>query len=474
MVSIAPAARAHLELARIKALLFESPSFDAAERERLASLAGADIEPAIAAELFYQCFREARYRLDHYAAKALHNRLRALVPSLPETAPRIRALARCAMVTAVYDDWPRGIAEFEDTIRAGTAARAYDAVLEVVMPVMNTMAGAGRFAESIAFGQFAMELPGGSLRNKAALAPDYAMALYDGGRAKEAVAVISAAASVVPLLGSHERELFVAKQINLETKLGLVEHARSLIAEFADAKETGPFLQLAIGHFHEQHGDPQLATRALEADFESPVRAHPVNVRYASLALARIALRTDDTALMERALRRLRKLRGSGDVNDACLAWCEAYAMIMAGTLEAALPLLRDAARAPLPVIESARVLFEIGKVTARPEDFTLAMERFKSVDCNYMIERVRAVANEKGVTFGKSRTAASSATKLTDRQRTIALMVSSGKTNTEIAKALNISRRTADHHVDHIRDKLGVRSRVEIAVAVANGAAFN
>ena len=52
--------------------------------------------------------------------------------------------------------------------------------------------------------------------------------------------------------------------------------------------------------------------------------------------------------------------------------------------------------------------------------------------------------------------------------------MISSGKTNAEIATALSISKRTADDHVDHIRDKLGVRSRVEIAVAVANGAAFD
>ncbi len=469
-----PAARARLELARIKARLFESPSFDAAERERIASLADSDIEPAIAAELLYQCFREARYRLEHDAARVLIQRLRALVPSLTATAPRIKALARCAMVTAIYDDWARGIAEFEDTIRAGAAAHAYDAVLEVVLPVMNTTAGAGRFDEAIALGRFALELPGGSLRNKAALAPDYAQALYAGGRAKEALSVITAAAGAVPSLGLHAREIFVAQQITLDTKLGLVEHARSLIAELADAKEMGAFLQLAIGQFHEQHGDPELARHALEADFESPVRAHPVNLRYVSLALARIALRANDTALMERTLRRLRKIRGTGEVNDACVAWGEAYAMIMGGETDPALSLLREAAIAPQPVIEIARVYFEIAKITARREDFTEALERFKSVDCEYMIERVQATAKAMGVTFGKPRTTSNSATKLTEHQRTIALMISSGKTNAEIATALSISKRTADHHVDHIRDKLGVRSRVEIAVAVANGAAFD
>lgn len=60
-----------------------------------------------------------------------------------------------------------------------------------------------------------------------------------------------------------------------------------------------------------------------------------------------------------------------------------------------------------------------------------------------------------------------------TDHQRAIALMVSEGKTNAEIAATLSISKRTAEHHVDQIRNKLGVRSRVEIAMAVASGEAF-
>ena len=378
------------------------------------------------------------------------------------------------MGTAIYDDWARGIGEFEDTIRAGAAAHAYDAVLEIVLPVMNTMAAAGRFEKAIAFGRFAMELPGGSLRNKAALAPDYALSLYSVGRAKEALSVITAAAGAVPLLGLHEREIFVAQQITLDTKLGLTEHARSLIAEFGDAKEAGAFLQFAIGTFHEQHGDPEEARRALEADFESPVRTHPVNVRYVSLALARIALRTGDAPLMERTLRRLRKLRGTGEVNDACVAWGEAYETIMGGKMDTALSLLREAVCAPFPLIETARIYFEIAKITARPEDFAEASERFKSVDCEYMIERVHATAKKMRVTFGKPRTTSNRAKRFTDRQRTIALMISSGKTNAEIAIALSISRRTADHHVDHIRNKLGVRSRVEIAVAVANGDAFD
>jgi DNA-binding CsgD family transcriptional regulator len=39
--------------------------------------------------------------------------------------------------------------------------------------------------------------------------------------------------------------------------------------------------------------------------------------------------------------------------------------------------------------------------------------------------------------------------------------------TNDEIASRLRLSRRTVEAHLDHIRTKLGVRSRVEVATWV-------
>jgi len=44
---------------------------------------------------------------------------------------------------------------------------------------------------------------------------------------------------------------------------------------------------------------------------------------------------------------------------------------------------------------------------------------------------------------------------------------VARGLTNRQIAEELIISERTAEGHVDHIRDKLGVHNRAEVAVWV-------
>ena len=52
----------------------------------------------------------------------------------------------------------------------------------------------------------------------------------------------------------------------------------------------------------------------------------------------------------------------------------------------------------------------------------------------------------------------------LTRRQLQIARLVANGLTNREIADRLFISERTAEGHIEQIRNKLGFSSRVQIA----------
>jgi predicted ATPase/DNA-binding CsgD family transcriptional regulator/transcriptional regulator with XRE-family HTH domain len=54
----------------------------------------------------------------------------------------------------------------------------------------------------------------------------------------------------------------------------------------------------------------------------------------------------------------------------------------------------------------------------------------------------------------------------LTDREREVLQLLVSGFTDQRIAEALFVSRRTANTHVQHIYDKLGVNSRAEAAAA--------
>lgn len=53
----------------------------------------------------------------------------------------------------------------------------------------------------------------------------------------------------------------------------------------------------------------------------------------------------------------------------------------------------------------------------------------------------------------------------LTAREFQVADLIAEGLTNAEIARTLGVSVRTVDAHVEHIRTKLGVRARAQIAV---------
>src|SRR4030088_2853194 len=55
----------------------------------------------------------------------------------------------------------------------------------------------------------------------------------------------------------------------------------------------------------------------------------------------------------------------------------------------------------------------------------------------------------------------------LSRREREIANLVAEGLTNREIAARLFISERTVDGHLEHVREKLGVNTRAQIATWV-------
>ena len=57
-----------------------------------------------------------------------------------------------------------------------------------------------------------------------------------------------------------------------------------------------------------------------------------------------------------------------------------------------------------------------------------------------------------------------SGATRLTPREREIAVLVSDGATNRDISSSLVLSERTIETHVQNILTKLGFHSRTQIA----------
>jgi non-specific serine/threonine protein kinase len=88
-------------------------------------------------------------------------------------------------------------------------------------------------------------------------------------------------------------------------------------------------------------------------------------------------------------------------------------------------------------------------------------------------MSRAEAIALGLGESFRPTREsdgaqADASREQLTRREQDVAVLVGRGQSNSQIAAALVISPRTAETHVQHIMNKLGVNTRAQIAARAA------
>ena len=110
-----------------------------------------------------------------------------------------------------------------------------------------------------------------------------------------------------------------------------------------------------------------------------------------------------------------------------------------------------------------ARALLALGIVRRRArqkrparEAIETALESFEQLGAATWVEKARG---ELGRIGGRTREEG-----LTAAERRVAVLVAGGRTNREVAAALFLGERTVASHLTHIYDKLGVRSRTELA----------
>ncbi|NJC72034.1 AAA family ATPase [Planosporangium thailandense] len=139
----------------------------------------------------------------------------------------------------------------------------------------------------------------------------------------------------------------------------------------------------------------------------------------------------------------------------------------LAGAGAAAEAAVRAHADLPMP-FEQARTLLVHGQVLRRRKEkraageaLTRAGEMFQRLGANRWHDRVVAELQSLGLRR-------SSPDQLTPAERRVASLVATGHTNDEVAAALFLSRRTVEAHLSRIYRKVGVRSRTELAQAVA------
>src|SRR5262249_18473574 len=116
----------------------------------------------------------------------------------------------------------------------------------------------------------------------------------------------------------------------------------------------------------------------------------------------------------------------------------------------------------------AAAVLARAGRTADARTALDAALDPYERLDAAWDAGRAEADLAELGVRRGRRRAGHRPKTgweSLTSTERRIAELVADGCSNPEIATHVCLSRRTVQYHVSNILTKLGMGSRVEVAV---------
>ncbi len=151
---------------------------------------------------------------------------------------------------------------------------------------------------------------------------------------------------------------------------------------------------------------------------------------------------------------------------DWHLAAARGFAAAAAGREEAA-ELFEDAAAGSPERFRALEFRLEAARLRRDRGGISQAIAGFDEIGARGAADRARAIARSLGMRPGRRHRRGGV---LTAREEEIANLAAAGKTNAEIARELFLSPRTVERHVANILSKLGYRSRVQLAAAVASG----
>jgi DNA-binding CsgD family transcriptional regulator len=197
--------------------------------------------------------------------------------------------------------------------------------------------------------------------------------------------------------------------------------------------------------------------------------------RWIDLSLTDRSRATPQDLLVRRAAARAERSVLSGDLDAAIatLAGCEAFenpsASPMAGSFAPDWVLPTTVLR--LRHAELLLMRGTSGDGAAAEAKLAYVVAYWQKAKATWYLGILRAWAGQRGVAFPAEDTtkaevapASGLARGLTAREREVAVLVARGLSNRDIAATLVISERTAEGHVEQVRNKLGFHSRSQIA----------
>jgi len=295
-----------------------------------------------------------------------------------------------------------------------------------------------------------------------------------------------------------ERSLALARQLSDRRGMGwslaglgdvLWEQGewRKSVATFEEAlalfREVGDHVGIvealkSLAEMDAARGEPARAqTRAAEAAAVAEEIGVPVLQAVVLLVKARLAMGLGDVAgaegLCRQALQLMHRIRDVGGMADCLDGLARASGARRrwkrAATLQEAAAALRRSSRTALPTFRQVELdrLSATVRAALGESAFTRIRDAAGQMEEHEIVSFALADLPEPHVPAAAGEPAGDP---LTDRERQVAALVARGASNREIAGTLFLSERTVESHVQHILNKLGFRSRVQIAAwAVAN-----
>ena len=306
----------------------------------------------------------------------------------------------------------------------------------------------------------------------------YGAVLYATGDWAEAERQLHAAIESARTADRALHEEALARLAELRLAQGRIDEAERLLEGLEDhSAAAAPLAALRLVLGEAQAAETVLRRRLRELD--GPERAGPYPVGAAAsleraallelLAQARVEQgAAGDARAAADALAELGARAGCEPI-VAMAARAAGRVLAAAGEPEAAVAELERAlaifARLGLP-FESARTHLAIAKTVrdhpAAAREGRAALAAFERLGAGRDADDAAALLRSLGVTA--ARTGGRGAGALTRREREVLELLAEGHSNREIAARLFLTRKTVEHHVRNVLQKLGLRSRAEAA----------
>ncbi len=213
----------------------------------------------------------------------------------------------------------------------------------------------------------------------------------------------------------------------------------------------------------EEEGVPD---KALGAYQKGSVLEDPISVN-CNLGVVRTAVAIGNLPAARVALERMDALAARWPSGEWMRAEARGWVAAGENRTDDAVGHLAAAAETSARAYDAARLRLETARLLGNRDQLKASIDEFERMGAAHAADRARAIARGLGMRPGRPRATAGP---LSAREQEVAQLVASGRTNAEIAAGLYLSPRTVERHVGNILNKLGYRSRVEIAKEVASG----